>query len=165
MGRIFGLTSLAAAAIWELRWEIVRAFLYDRGFHLMGLMEADTWIHYGPSVALAGLGIYLFWRTSDSKPSSLNLRWPKIRARDQSEELIKKGAGEFASDIPDVRIADNSLAWKLFETTDRDKLLPLLERGKIDAWGRLGRGRPPLEHVGVDLNRRDSQRERTVIHP
>lgn len=150
MGRIFGLTSFVAAAIWELRWEVVRAFLYDRGFHFMGLMEADTWIHYGPSVALGGLGIYLFWRTSDRKLPSINLRWPRIRARDQSEELIKKGAEEFASDIPDVRIADNSIAWKLFETADRDKLLPLLERGKIDAWGRLGHGHPPLTLIPAD---------------
>jgi hypothetical protein len=55
-----------------------------------------------------------------------------------------QSVGEFDSDFPDVRVADDQVAWGLFGAPHHDKLLPLLERGKIDAWGRLGSGGPPL---------------------
>ncbi len=57
----------------------------------------------------------------------------------------------FASDIPDVRIAEDPIARSLFETSERDKLIPLLEAGKIDAWGRLGYGFPPTIKIPADL--------------
>src|SRR5437016_5538624 len=40
--------------------------------------------------------------------------------------------------VPDVRVADDLIAWRLFDSSERDKLFPLLEDGKIQAWGRLG---------------------------
>lgn len=52
---------------------------------------------------------------------------------------------------PDVRVADDLIVWGLFESSDRDKLFPLLEDGKIQAWGRLGNGFPPLMKIPHDL--------------
>jgi hypothetical protein len=52
---------------------------------------------------------------------------------------------------PDARVADDLIVWGLFESSDRDKLFPLLEDGKIQAWGRLGNGFPPLMKIPQDL--------------
>jgi hypothetical protein len=74
--------------------------------------------------------------------------WP----RDESSKQISNArTSDFANDIPDVRIADDVVAEELFESGERDKLLPLLEGGKIDAWGRLGNGHPPLMKIPSDL--------------
>jgi hypothetical protein len=51
------------------------------------------------------------------------------------------------NDIPDVRVADEPLVLALFENSERDKLLPLLEAGKIDAWARSGYDSPPLTKI------------------
>jgi hypothetical protein len=67
-----------------------------------------------------------------------------------SESGWAGNVGEFGGDIPDVRIADDMVAWSLFAAPHHDKLFPLLERGKIDAWGRLGNGRPPLTIIPAD---------------
>jgi hypothetical protein len=53
-------------------------------------------------------------------------------------------------DIPDVRIADDPGVRSLFESVERDKLLPLLAAGKITAWGRRGNGFPPLSAIPAD---------------
>ena len=65
-------------------------------------------------------------------------------------EAGETAAGEFSGDIPDVRVADDPVVGALFVAPQHDKLLPLLERGKIDAWGRLGNGRPPLTIIPAD---------------
>jgi hypothetical protein len=82
----------------------------------------------------------------------------KVLKRDERVALTdhapdeNRSKNEFTSDIPDVRIADDPVAWGLFEaTTERDKLLPLLEAGKIEAWGRLGNGYPPLMKIPANL--------------
>lgn len=52
--------------------------------------------------------------------------------------------------VPDVRVADDLIAWRLFDSPERDKLFPLLEDGKIQAWGRLGNGHPPLMKIPAE---------------
>jgi hypothetical protein len=58
---------------------------------------------------------------------------------------------ESVNGAPDVRVADDLIVWGLFESSDRDKLFPLLEDGKVQAWGRLGNGFPPLMKIPQDL--------------
>lgn len=79
MRRFLGLLSFLVAAAWDFKWEVVRAFLYDRGFHFMGLMEADTWVHWGPTLALVGCGLYLFWQTGKHKAATPEVNAPVIR--------------------------------------------------------------------------------------
>jgi hypothetical protein len=56
----------------------------------------------------------------------------------------------FSKDIPDLRVADSDLALVLFSSKERDKLLPLLEAGKLSSWARpmhgneLGKDPPPV---------------------
>jgi hypothetical protein len=61
-----------------------------------------------------------------------------------------KGEAIDRDDIPTVRIADDPAVRFLFESSERDKLLPLLEIGKIEAWGRKGNGFPPLIRIPAD---------------
>jgi hypothetical protein len=64
---------------------------------------------------------------------------------------VASASNEFAGDIPDVRVADDTVVLRLFsENHERDKLIPLLEGGKIDAWGRSGNGYPPPIKIPVD---------------
>jgi hypothetical protein len=48
---------------------------------------------------------------------------------------------DIADSYPNLRVADFPRVAELF---DGDKLIPLLEAGKITAWGRRGSGEPPL---------------------
>jgi hypothetical protein len=61
-----------------------------------------------------------------------------------------QSVGEFSGDIPDLRVADDTVAWGLFGAPHNDKLLPLLERGKLEAWGRIGNGQRPLTLIPAD---------------
>jgi hypothetical protein len=82
--------------------------------------------------------IYIAWRFHRlSKPKDL----PSLHS----------DAGEFANNIPDVRIADDPVVRSLFEGQQRDKLFPLLEAGKIVAWGRAGNGYPPPTKIPADI--------------
>lgn len=49
-----------------------------------------------------------------------------------------------ADSYPDIRVADTPAVISLFESNERNKLVPLLEAEKIVAWARLGWGEPPL---------------------
>jgi hypothetical protein len=62
-----------------------------------------------------------------------------------------KPVSSFSDSIPDVRFSDYQACDRLFDGSERDKLLPLLEAGKIDAWGRAGNGFPPLTKISPDL--------------
>jgi hypothetical protein len=53
-------------------------------------------------------------------------------------------------DVPDIRVADDPGVMSLFESPERDKLLPLLEAGRLQAWGRRGNGFPPLSAIPAD---------------
>jgi hypothetical protein len=57
---------------------------------------------------------------------------------------VTTGVAAYAEDIPNLRIADSPTAIALFETTERDKLLPLLEADRVSAWARPMSGHPPL---------------------
>jgi hypothetical protein len=47
--------------------------------------------------------------------------------------------------VPDLRISDEPTVIVLFETAERDRLLPLLELGKLSSWARpMSPGEPPL---------------------
>jgi hypothetical protein len=88
------------------------------------------------------------WEDFMTNRKTVERLWP----RDESSKQISNArTSDFANDIPDVRIADDVVAEELFESGERDKLLPLLEGGKIDAWGRLGNGHPPLMKIPSDL--------------
>jgi hypothetical protein len=81
----------------------------------------------GALVSITMVAIRIFWRLKPTK-----------------SVLVETQQNEFSADIPNVRVADDMVAWNLFAAPHHDKLLPLLERGKIEAWGRLGNGGPPL---------------------
>jgi hypothetical protein len=58
----------AAAAIWPLRWEVVRAWFLEQGFHLVnpylfGIVTGDQILHWGPSLAFVAMGSWLFYKT------------------------------------------------------------------------------------------------------
>jgi hypothetical protein len=73
MRRYFGLASILAAAIWHLRWEAIRAWLFDQGFHFMNPylfgITADQIFHWGPALAFVSLGVGLFYKTSPGRQS------------------------------------------------------------------------------------------------
>jgi hypothetical protein len=65
---------MLGGAAWHFGWEAVRAWLYEQGFHvvnpyLFGIQL--SWIlHYGVTLALVGLGLWLFWRTRPNSPKN-----------------------------------------------------------------------------------------------
>jgi hypothetical protein len=70
--------------------------------------------------------------------------WNTRRERVPLATSGSAGAEQFLEFIPDVRVADAPNVIKLFEGTDADKLIPLLEAEKISAWARpMGPGEPP----------------------
>ena len=121
--RISALGSFLLGAIWIYRWEIVRAFFYDRGFRVMDDVTMDDFLHWGIPLLLVLLGGYLFWRTREA--------WPKA---------ISTLINQSRDDLPDTRVADNARVCALFEGNERDKLFPLLEAEKITAWARPMKG-------------------------
>jgi len=76
--------------------------------------------------------------------------WLKRKIRPQTLAATQRGSTIARDDIPDVRIADGPAVRNLFETSERDKLIPLLEAGKIESWGRKGNGFPPLMRIPAD---------------
>jgi len=65
--RIFGGLSLVGAALWPLFWEFVRSLFYERGSHMLtpfiNSITMDQIVHWGPTVGLSFLGLWLFWAT------------------------------------------------------------------------------------------------------
>jgi hypothetical protein len=126
------------------------AFAGGLGFVGMTFFGATNMDWSAPAVVLAALtagglvsfimvGVRLFWRLGPAKAAR------ETSVSNQAE------VSEFASDIPDVKIADDPIAWGLFETSkERDKLIPLLEAGRLIAWGRLGNGNPPPTKIPAD---------------
>jgi hypothetical protein len=67
----------------------------------------------------------------------------RIQNNSSAEKLTaEKPSTDFDEFIPDLRVADSPAALKLFDGTDGDKLLPLLEAEKIIAWARRIGGNP-----------------------
>ena len=88
------------------------------------------------------------WEDFMTSREAVERLWPPP---DPSKQIQRVRTSDFARDIPDIRVADDVVAERLFESAERDKLLPLLEGGKIDAWGRLGNGDPPLMKIPNDF--------------
>src|ERR1035437_2465984 len=54
-------------------------------------------------------------------------------------------SADLVESIPNLRVADSPAAIALFDGHERDKIVPLLEAGKLTAWARgMGTGEPPL---------------------
>lgn len=73
----------------------------------------------------------------------------RVRERSSKNAAKQPEAAAAIEGVPDVRVADDLVVWHLFESAspERDKLYPLLEEDKIQAWGRLGNGHPPLMKI------------------
>ena len=138
--RIIGLLSFLGAALYLFLWELTKSYFFDRILHTLNpyidAVPLDRLLQYGPPSALAALGFWLFFKTGTPQTESTK------RVLD---------AREYADAIPNVRVADDVVAWGLFEASERDELIPLLEDGKIKAWGRLGNGHPPLTKIPSDI--------------
>ncbi len=67
---MFGALSLFGAAAWLLFWEFVRSLFYERGSRLLtpfiDSITGDQFLRWGPSVGLALLGLWLFFKTGQN---------------------------------------------------------------------------------------------------
>jgi hypothetical protein len=76
-----------------------------------------------------------------------HLLWRRIRGSinwfGPERQIQKVVPNTFAEDIPDLRVADSDLVMALFESSERDKLLPLLEAERLRSWARPMRGNEP----------------------
>jgi hypothetical protein len=88
------------------------------------------------------------WEDFMTNREAVERLWPRAVS---SKHVSEARTSEYTNEIPDVRIADDVVVSGLFDSSERDKLLPLLEGGKIDSWGRLGNGYPPLMKIPFDL--------------
>lgn len=69
--RILLFLSFLAGAIWQWLWEFIRALFYDRGSRMMApvidTITPDQIIHWGPTIVLPIIGLWLFWKTRPGK--------------------------------------------------------------------------------------------------
>lgn len=100
-----------------------------------GRSPLDVWI--AAVIVMAALAVFVYFLIAILE----KIKAPRAAIATAESRAVPD---EFADNIPDVRVADDMVAWGLFAAPHHDKLLPLLERGKIEAWGRLGNGGPPL---------------------
>jgi hypothetical protein len=110
----------------------------------------DTWVSVTHPLVIGEVAHAKMqaWEDFMTNRGAVEKLWPQIGSatRDSSQK-----PSEYGDAIPDLRIADDTGAMGLLDSSERDKLLPLLEGGKIDAWGRLGNGHPPLIRIPSDL--------------
>jgi hypothetical protein len=72
------------------------------------------------------------------------VRWIFKRIAKASVELSPETESNLSSHFPDIRVADSPNTLALFDGKENIKLIPLLERERIMAWGRpRGIGEPP----------------------
>jgi hypothetical protein len=99
------------------------------------------------AVLLWGAADYFLYRRTARKDEGTLLVSDKNHRRSVKNDQTPP----FAEFIPDVRVADSPSAQRLFEGKDGDKLIPLLEVGKMVAWARpMGHGEPALIRVPGD---------------
>jgi hypothetical protein len=98
-----------------------------------------VWVMAVVVAAALSVFVYYFLLTVEKRRSP--------GATDSGSTTASGGALNSIGAIPDVRAADDLIVWRLFESSERDKLFPLLEEGRIQAWGRLGNGFPPLMKI------------------
>jgi hypothetical protein len=141
MGRIGGLVSFLFAALWAYRYEALRAYLYGRGFDAMSSMELDSLLHWGVPLALAGLGLVLFWKTGGLDLGELRrLEWPWGRrilildaARTAFETAERLGIEKLLASSTDP--AEEKLSWVVSTFLVR----------KFKIWGR----QPPSRNLKI----------------
>jgi hypothetical protein len=64
MRSFFGLLIFLAGPIYHYFWEFIRAALYDRGLHMLSPHGSpELAANYGLTLALVGVGIWLYWPT------------------------------------------------------------------------------------------------------
>jgi hypothetical protein len=79
-----------------------------------------------------------------------NAKWKSDWSREPFEQ--PKEHNDIAESYGNLRIADYPEVIALFDNTERDKLLPLLEEEKLSSWGRpMGSGEPPLTKLSGQL--------------
>jgi hypothetical protein len=71
----------------------------------------------------------------------LDRRNPKASIALASNESCAALPSDIADAIPDLRVADSDLVIALFDSSERDKLLPLLEGERLRSWARPMKGR------------------------
>lgn len=158
-------------------WAVYRRSLQDAGRNIQNagmqlLHNADVYVRHAPSPNweifprsnLNKMGVHngatdiRYWGQDQAYYSD-----PKVSRRDVRRVIkhLKKNANfvsewskapppqpkepdDIADSYPNLRVADFPRVAELF---DGDKLIPLLEAGKITAWGRRGSGEPPLIKV------------------
>jgi hypothetical protein len=68
--RLAGLAWWFGAALWAYFWEFVRSLFYEQGSHMLTpfihSVSIDQILHWGPPLAFAGIGAFLFWKTRPS---------------------------------------------------------------------------------------------------
>ncbi len=69
--RILLFLPFLAGAVWHWLWEFIRSILYDRGSRMMApiidTITPDQIIHWGPTIVLPILGLWLIWKTRPEK--------------------------------------------------------------------------------------------------
>jgi hypothetical protein len=143
---------------WVARFDLAVGWIFDWRNWLWGLVPGGGGMtllwgaidnHYSRSpldiwvltvIVMAGLAIFVYVAIFVLE---------KIRNSKAGRPTASNSApNEFASDIPDIRIADSPDALSLFDGANGDKLIPLLEGEKIASWGRpRGMGESPLLRV------------------
>ncbi len=148
-GAVFGIIVPAWNAFkWLIGWGEHIEFIAHRvhDIHYVGPM-LEALLNPPPWLPLASVpvGLFLIWLALRRGKGPLD---PAVT---QFAGAMPPAQNEFSNDIPDVRIADDTVASGLFETSNgRDKLIPLLEAGKLIAWGRLGNGNPAPTKIPAD---------------
>jgi hypothetical protein len=92
-------------------------------------------------------------RATGARPVEIYSGWSLVRTNGDRTETIyehkassdqPKEPDDIAESYPNLRVADHHRIIDLFESPERDKLIPLLEAEKLSAWARpMGSGEPP----------------------
>lgn len=93
MRKFLGLFNFVVAASWPLRWELVRAWFFEQGFHMLNpylfAIDSDWLWHWAPSIFFASLGIWLCYPRQSELPF-WRLRIPLQEAAQRAYEEAKK---------------------------------------------------------------------------
>jgi len=78
------------AALWSYFWEFVRSWIYEG---VLGMIEPyippyDAALHYGPSAALALVGVWLFFRVKPSQQVSATTQLPQVKANARAKIIF-----------------------------------------------------------------------------
>jgi hypothetical protein len=135
MRRFLGIISVAAGIGIYLAREFLQNLFWERVLQWTNPYVGYV-VEYAPPLSLALLALWLLGGFD---------RLQKYLAQETPTNALKESTESPYLDIPDLRVADDSAALRLFDGPERDKLFPLLEAEHISAWARPMRvGQPPL---------------------